>query len=40
VKAQLRGPVLRDALAQPDPLLDGWAGAEAADAARGILGPE
>ena len=37
VKAQLRGPVLDAALAQPDPLLDGWAGAEAADAASNIL---
>jgi enoyl-CoA hydratase len=38
VKAQLRGPVLEAALAKPDPLLEGWAGAEAADAASGILG--
>ena len=37
VKAQLRGPVLDAALAQPDPLLEGWAGAEAADAASNIL---
>lgn len=37
VKSQLRGPVLEAALAQPDPLLDGWAGAETADAASGIL---
>ena len=37
VKGQLRGPVLDAALAQPDPLLDGWAGAEAADAASSIL---
>ena len=36
-KAQLRGPVLEAALAQPDPLLEGWAGAEAADAAANIL---
>jgi enoyl-CoA hydratase len=38
-KAQLRGPVLEAALAQPDPLLDGWAGAEAAEAAANILRP-
>jgi enoyl-CoA hydratase len=37
VKSQLRGPVLEAALAQPDPLLEGWAGAETADAASGIL---
>ena len=37
VKSQLRGPVLEAALAQPDPLLDGWAGTETADAASGIL---
>lgn len=37
VKAQLRGPVLEAALARPDPLLDGWAGSETADAASGIL---
>jgi enoyl-CoA hydratase len=37
VKSQLRGPVLDAALAQPDPLLRGWAGAEAADAASSIL---
>jgi len=37
VKGQLRGPVLDAALAQPDPLLEGWAGAEAADAASNIL---
>lgn len=37
VKSQLRAPVLEAALAQPDPLLDGWAGAETADAASGIL---
>lgn len=37
VKSQLRGPVLEAALAQPDPLLDGWAGAETADAASSIL---
>jgi len=36
-KQQLRGPVLEAALAQPDPLLEGWAGAEAADAASNIL---
>ena len=37
VKAQLRGPVLEAALAEPDPLLDGWAGPETATAARSIL---
>ena len=38
VKQQLRGPVLDAALAQPDPLLEGFAGgAEAADAASNIL---
>jgi len=37
IKDQLRGPVLEAALAEPDPLLQGWAGAETADAARGIL---
>lgn len=37
VKAQLRGPVLEAALAKPDPLLEGWAGAEAADATAAIL---
>jgi enoyl-CoA hydratase len=37
VKAQLRGPVLDAALAQPDPLLEGWAGAETADAISNIL---
>lgn len=37
VKEQLRGPVLEAAFAQPDPLLDGWAGAETADAASSIL---
>jgi enoyl-CoA hydratase len=37
VKSQLRGPVLEAALAQPDPLLEGWAGAETADAASSIL---
>lgn len=38
VKRQLRGPVLEAALAQPDPLLEGFAGsAEAADAASNIL---
>lgn len=40
VKAQLRGPVLEAALAQPDPLLQGWAGSETADAASGILRSE
>jgi len=39
VKAQLRGPILEAALAQPDPLLEGWAGAETADAAASILRP-
>jgi enoyl-CoA hydratase len=39
VKSQLRGPVLEEALAQPDPLLEGWAGREAADAAASILRP-
>lgn len=38
VKDQLRRPVIREALAQDDPLLAGWAGAEAAEAAAGILG--
>jgi enoyl-CoA hydratase len=37
VKEQLRGPVLEAALAVPDPLLDGWAGSETADAASSIL---
>lgn len=37
VKQQLRGPVLDAALAQPDPLLEGWASSETADAASGIL---
>jgi enoyl-CoA hydratase len=37
VKSQLRGPVLEAALAQPDPLLDGWAGEETAAAASSIL---
>jgi enoyl-CoA hydratase len=37
VKRQLRAPVLDAALAKPDPLLEGWAGAEAADAASSIL---
>jgi enoyl-CoA hydratase/carnithine racemase len=37
VKDQLRGPVLTAALAGPDPLLAGWAGAETARAAAGIL---
>ncbi len=36
-KEQLRRPVLDAALAQPDPLLEGWAGSEAADAASSIL---
>ena len=37
VKLQLRGPVLEAALSRPDPLLEGWAGAEAAAAAASIL---
>jgi enoyl-CoA hydratase len=37
VKDQLRGPALAAALAEPDPLLEGWAGREAADAASSIL---
>jgi enoyl-CoA hydratase len=37
VKEQLRGPVLEAALAAPDPLLEGWAGAETAEAASSIL---
>jgi enoyl-CoA hydratase len=37
VKTQLRGPVLEAALAEPDPLLEGWAGSETAAAASGIL---
>ena len=39
VKAQLRGPVLEAALAQPDPLLEGWAGSETAAAVAKILRP-
>ena len=39
VKQQLRGPVLDAALAQPDPLLDGWASAETPDAVANILRP-
>ena len=39
VKRQLRGPVLDAALAQPDPLLEGWASAETADAVSNILRP-
>jgi enoyl-CoA hydratase len=39
VKAQLRGPVLEAALARPDPLLEGWAGSETADAVASILRP-
>lgn len=39
VKSQLRGPVLNAALAQPDPLLEGWAGSETAEAASSILRP-
>lgn len=37
VKRQLRGPVLEAALRQPDPLLDGWAGEETAQAAAALL---
>ena len=37
VKAQLRGPVIDAALAEPDQLLEGWAGAETADAVSEIL---
>lgn len=37
VKEQLRRPVLDAALAPPDPLLEGWAGADTAQAVRGIL---
>ena len=37
VKRQLREPVVEAALARPDPLLEGWAGAEAAGAAARIL---
>jgi enoyl-CoA hydratase len=37
VKQQLRGPALDAALAQPDPLLEGWTGTETADAASSIL---
>jgi enoyl-CoA hydratase len=37
VKSQLRGPVLAAALAEPDPLLEGWAGSETAEAVSGIL---
>jgi enoyl-CoA hydratase len=37
VKAQLRAPVLDAALAQPDPLLEGWAGSETAEAVSSIL---
>lgn len=39
VKHQLRGPVLEAALAQPDPLLEGWAGSETAAAVAKILRP-
>ena len=39
VKAQLRGPVIDAALAQPDPLLEGWAGSETAEAVSNILKP-
>ncbi len=39
VKQQLRQPALEAALAEPDPLLEGWVGAEAADAASSILRP-
>ena len=37
VKRQLRGPVLEEALAQPDPLLEGWTGRDTADAVANIL---
>lgn len=37
VKRQLRGPILRDALASEDPLLAGWGSDETASAAAGIL---
>ncbi len=37
VKSQLRGPVLDEALAHPDPLLEGWAGRETPDAVAKIL---
>lgn len=37
VKKQLRGPVLDAALAEPDPLLEGWTSTETADAASSIL---
>ena len=36
-KQQLRRPVLDAALAEPDPLLEGWVGSEAVDAASDIL---
>ena len=39
VKAQLRSPVLEAALAQPDPLLEGWAGSETGEAVARILLP-
>jgi enoyl-CoA hydratase len=37
VKHQLRGPVLEQALAKPDPLLEGWTGSGTADAVANIL---
>jgi hypothetical protein len=37
VKRQLRGPVLDAALAEPDPLLEGWTGSETAEAVTNIL---
>ena len=37
VKQQLRGPVLEEALAKPDPLLAGWTGSDTADAVANIL---
>ena len=37
VKSQLRGPVIEAALAEPDPLLDGWTSSETADATAAIL---
>jgi enoyl-CoA hydratase len=37
VKSQLRAPVLDEALAHPDPLLEGWTGRETPDAVANIL---
>jgi enoyl-CoA hydratase len=39
VKHQLRGPILEEALAKPDPLLEGWTGRDTADAVANILRP-